>query len=80
MRVIAKERCFLNNRIYEAGAEFDYDGPMPPKGIGPLVPANEIGGQEAAPSKPKRGRAKKGHTLPPEWTTEGHPDTGVPAE
>ena len=53
MKVRAVEACFIDNRYREVGAVFDYDGPTPPKGVGPIVPAPD---EEGAPQKKSKQR------------------------
>jgi hypothetical protein len=64
MRVVAKERCFVDNRIYEAGQIFEYSGSLPESGSGPLEPlekpaASAVQTQAVLASRPRRGRPKK---------------------
>lgn len=76
MRVIATQRCFIDNKLREAGEEFDYDGLIGPRGIDPLVRKGEEGLAAAPAVEPpkRRGRSRKGEPAPV-WTTEGHPDS-----
>lgn len=52
MKVQAIEDCFVDNHYRKAGVVFDYFGPTPQKGVGPLLVIEEE--PEPAPKRKKR--------------------------
>ena len=53
MRVIARDKCFINGVLYRVGAEFDYVGPLDPDGSLPkfLAPADADSRKELADAR-----------------------------